>query len=374
MKRQCLSTAVAASGGVKPLGYVAGKALYDAIPKSSVALYGWNAHSVTRVQLLQNYFREKRFPFKGFYAEPADVHPDYSSEAKPTSSFNPGEKGIDSVIIGGRGAATADLVSKCLDNGKHVLLDRGSLDVAMSASDAKSLLQLAQKKEKVLMFPSFKRIAPHYVDALRNWMYPAVQQATKKIQVLMREDDSTVVLSDTKTFLKQHVFSDLDFINAVYPNEKLSVSAVAQAEYGLDVTLSNASGAEILLSYHVSCPKFLYKLVWNDNCVVRVEGLAYVFHPSGDYFADAIMEELDMFRDMMRDKKRREQFTAKNLQIVPKTLELIEDISNFPSKGALPDRALQQQSAVDYFKQLTSLRELGVGVDLDKVHKKKIKK
>jgi hypothetical protein len=355
MQRRVFSTATAAAKKTK-------KDL-----QFGVALYGWHTHSLTRRQQLEHYFRGEYVNMHSCY-DLKPSHPEYT-DLKPLSAFSLTDANVKAVVIGAPGAASVDFLSKCIDSGKHVLMEKGSLNADVTAEEAKKLIELAEKKDTVLMFPSFKRRAPHYVDALRNWCEPEVRKATKSIQVIMRDDLDSVVLTDTKAFLRDHVYPDLDFVSLAFSGQKLSVEGVAQADYGVDVQLVSESGVDVRLSYYGSSPKFLYKLLWNDRCVVRVEGLVHVFDQSGDYFAEALLNEMEYFRDSMRNFNRRRDVAKRNLQVVPKTLQLIDEVSSFPNKSVLEARGavdLEQQ-----LREMVCLREIGIGSQIDNVHHKK---
>jgi hypothetical protein len=329
-----------------------------------VALFGWNSAMPVRKQILDFRFRGKKLAVKGLFADFSS--PDFP-DIKPAAEFDKvlGDKDLDAVFLGEEKGSSVELIKKCLDAGKNVLVD-GLFGENINSGDAKDIISLAQKNDKVVMFPSLKRYSPHYSDASANWTRPNTLALTKNVSIQLRDDALNVdVVQNPKSFAMKHLFPELDFLVNCYKDGNFQLAKVSESQHGIEASFKGPSGIDINLEYHVGCPVFLYKLLWNDRCVVRVEGLTYYNNSTVDYFADGFIHEFNRFVHLMNDSDARKNHLESDLKTVPKVLDLIIGIASFPNKTELV--VPEPLAFEDKLRALPSLRSIGFSSDKDKV-------
>lgn len=325
-----------------------------------LSCYGWNNSSIVRKQILDFKFRGKKLAVKNWFADYSN--PNYP-EIKPAKDFAKSleDKEIDAVFLGE--STNADLVKKCIDAGKNVLMD-GFIHKDFSASDAREIINMAKKSDKVVMFPTFKRYSPHYVDAFENWTKESTKALTENVAIVLRNDTKDIVENSTE-FGKKYLFNDLDFLVQCFKPGEFKIKSVAESQRGVEFDFETLKSVQGRLEYHVQSPVFLYKFLWNNRCVVRVEGLTYYNNSMADYFAEGFIKEFHHFAHLMDNAEARNTHLENDLQTVPHVLELLEEIANFSNKTVLQE--VENLSLEDKLRQLPSLRNVGVGEHLDKV-------
>lgn len=328
----------------------------------NIALLGWHPNSPVRRQIISNYFKGRRIVHHATFADV--TVPEYP-DIKPAADFEKGalaNDAVSAVLIGT--VASKSLISQCLDAGKHVLLERPVCH-ALSAQDVADLYVLAQKKDKILMFPSFKRYSPHYCDALANWTTDDTISLTRKLGMIIRDDVRGASRKDTHSYVRQYMWPDLDFLARCVMPHKMAVTRVAESNKGMEITLKTTSGVEVALSHQVETAKFLYKLLWNDRCVVRVEGLTYYSDSTADYYSEGYLKELVAMYKLIENSEERQHHLSLDSEVVVHSTELSDMIAGFDGKEVLSD--VKEASLEEGLRALPGLRSLGIGVHLDKI-------